>query len=188
MKNLGYLYEELDPYFSALGTVPVGTTSLDTAHTWSGDSSNPFHAYAVTAVKSDGTESFFSELAENNDRDHDGLTDSDETSLGTNKNNPDTDGDGLNDGDEQAYSTNPLVKDTDGDTFSDYEEIQAGTDPLDPNSVPETTAYVSPSGDCNGKTPCYSTIQEAIDAARNGAVILIAQGTYTESFLMLSST
>ncbi len=92
--------------------------------------------YAVTAVKSDGGESFFSGLAQNNDRDHDGLTDAEEASSGTNPINPDTDGDGLKDDEEDAYGTDPLVTDTDGDGYSDWEEIQAGSDPLDENSVP----------------------------------------------------
>jgi len=41
--------------------------------------------------------------------------------------------------------------------------------------------YVDPSGSCNGYTPCYDTIQAAIDAAVSGAVILVKQGTYPES-------
>ncbi|HKI48187.1 MAG TPA: IPTL-CTERM sorting domain-containing protein, partial [Desulfobacteria bacterium] len=78
----------------------------------------------------------FSYLEQNNDRDHDGISDEEEATLGTNPDNPDSDGDGLIDGDERAYMTNPLVKDTDGDTFSDFDEIEAGSDPLDPNSIP----------------------------------------------------
>jgi len=92
--------------------------------------------HAVTAVKSDGTESFFSNLAQNNNRDHDGLTDEEEVSGGTNPNNPDSDGDCLNDGKETSYGTNPLVKDTDGDGYNDYIEIKWQSDPLDPSSVP----------------------------------------------------
>jgi len=101
--------------------------------------------YAVTAVKSDGTESFFSNPAQNNDRDHDGMTDVEAAADGTNPDNPDSDGDGLNDGEEASYGANPLVKDTDGDTFNDYVEIQEGSDPLDPNSFPAV-----PRPDCSG--------------------------------------
>ena len=52
-------------------------------------------------------------------------------------------------------------------------------------TIPETpvTLYVtSDDGDCGGKEPCYNSIQEAINDAENGSVILIAGGTYTEAF------
>ena len=44
--------------------------------------------------------------------------------------------------------------------------------------------YVSLSGDCGDKTPCYDSIQEAIDAASTGSLISIAQGTYDESIVL----
>ena len=74
----------------------------------------------------------------NSDTDGDGLTDAEETSLGTNPLNPDTDGDGLTDGDEVLiYGTNPLNIDTDGDGFDDaVEVIQYGSDPLDVTATP----------------------------------------------------
>lgn len=87
-----YSVAELDPYFAKVATVTAGTTSYDSVDQWSSDSSTQVMTYAVTAVKSDGIESFFSDLAQNNDRDHDGLTDEEEASLGTNPTNPDTDG------------------------------------------------------------------------------------------------
>ena len=67
-----------------------------------------------------------------NDKDGDGLTDSEESKLGTDPLNPDTDGEGISDGDEvQIYGTNPLMQDTDGDGLTDYEEIfKYKTDPL----------------------------------------------------------
>ncbi|MCD6296837.1 MAG: carboxypeptidase regulatory-like domain-containing protein, partial [Deltaproteobacteria bacterium] len=139
-----YAVAELDPYFAKIATVAAGTTSYDSTDQWSSESSIQVMTYAVTAVKSDGSESFFSDLAQNNDRDHDGLTDGEEASLGTNATNPDTDGDGLKDGEEEAYGTDPLLTDTDGDGYSDYEEIQAGSNPLDENSVPTCP------GDANG--------------------------------------
>ncbi len=47
------------------------------------------------------------------DSDNDGLTDLQETFIGTNPNNPDTDGDGTTDGDEVfVYLTNPLSQNT----------------------------------------------------------------------------
>ena len=44
-----------------------------------------------------------------------------------------------------------------------------------------TNTYVSKDGTCGGKSPCYTAIQAAIDAATTGAVIMVAQGTYAES-------
>ena len=71
------------------------------------------------------------------DSDNDGLTDAEESALGTDPSNPDTDGDGLKDGEEvNVYSTDPLNPDMDGDGFNDGEEISAGTDPNDSSSMP----------------------------------------------------
>lgn len=47
-----------------------------------------------------------------------------------------------------------------------------------------TILYVNTDGLCGDKTPCYDSIQEAINAASTGAVILIAQGTYDESLVL----
>ena len=67
------------------------------------------------------------------DSDHDGLTDIEEASLGTDLHNLDTDGDGLTDGDEvHKYHTNPLKADTDDDGFSDGQEVKSGHNPLGP--------------------------------------------------------
>lgn len=44
--------------------------------------------------------------------------------------------------------------------------------------------YVSKDGKCVGRIPCYTSIQEAINAANTRAVIWIAQGTYTESITL----
>ena len=41
-------------------------------------------------------------------------------------------------------------------------------------------SYVSSDGTCGGNTPCYSTIQEAIDAASSGTTIHIFEGSYNE--------
>jgi hypothetical protein len=42
------------------------------------------------------------------DSDHDGLSDLQETALGTDPHNPDTDGDGFSDGEEVMNGFNPL--------------------------------------------------------------------------------
>lgn len=65
------------------------------------------------------------------DSDHDGLTDTEEASAGTDIHNPDTDSDGLSDGDEvHIWKTDPLAKDTDGDGFTDGQEVKNGYNPL----------------------------------------------------------
>ena len=38
--------------------------------------------------------------------------------------------------------------------------------------------YVAPDGTCGGATPCYTTIQAAVDAAGDGDTIKVAAGTY----------
>jgi len=43
-----------------------------------------------------------------------------------------------------------------------------------------TTRYVAPAGNCGGASPCYATVQAAVDAASEGDVIKVAQGTYTD--------
>ncbi len=64
------------------------------------------------------------------DTDGDGLSDKEELDSKTDPLNPDTDGDGLRDGDEIAYGANPRSKDTDGDTLPDGQEVQQGTSPI----------------------------------------------------------
>jgi len=42
------------------------------------------------------------------------------------------------------------------------------------------TYYVAPGGDCNGATPCYSSVQDAVDAVDDpGDVVKVATGIYT---------
>ncbi|MCG6881146.1 MAG: S8 family serine peptidase [Deltaproteobacteria bacterium] len=43
-----------------------------------------------------------------------------------------------------------------------------------------STLYVNSTGNCSGKTPCYSTLQQAINAANSGDTIKIAGGTLGE--------
>ena len=50
-----------------------------------------------------------------------------------------------------------------------------------------STLYVDPSGWCGGNTPCYTTIQAAINAAGSGVVIKIKEGTYNESIVLSTS-
>jgi len=65
------------------------------------------------------------------DTDGDGLTDDDESIIGTDPKDPDTDGDGLLDGEEvNRFRTDPKNPDTDYGGASDGEEIKAGTNPV----------------------------------------------------------
>jgi hypothetical protein len=47
-----------------------------------------------------------------------------------------------------------------------------------------TVLYVEPLGSCGDNTPCYSTIQEAIDDALSGGTIRIAKGDYYENLTL----
>ena len=40
--------------------------------------------------------------------------------------------------------------------------------------------YVAPDGDCGGASPCYDSVQAAVNAAEAGDVIKVATGVYTE--------
>ncbi|MBC8176585.1 MAG: S8 family serine peptidase [Deltaproteobacteria bacterium] len=50
-----------------------------------------------------------------------------------------------------------------------------------------STLYVDTSGSCGGNTPCYTTVQGAIDAAGTGATIKILQGSYSEDVTLSTS-
>lgn len=64
------------------------------------------------------------------DSDSDGLSDDEESTLGTNPNLIDSDNDGLNDYEEvKIYLTNPLNPDSDGDGYLDGAEVKSGYDP-----------------------------------------------------------
>ena len=114
----------------------TAATVYEPGHPWAADASVPRRTYAVSAVMADGHESFLSNEVSNDDRDHDGLSDLEETARGTGVANPDSDGDGLTDGDEVLRNSNPLQKDSDGDGAADGNEVLAGSDPLDPASTP----------------------------------------------------
>jgi len=47
--------------------------------------------------------------------------------------------------------------------------------------------YVSSDGSCGGNTPCYTTIQSAIDAASSGSVIKVLAGSYSENVSLSTS-
>ena len=136
-----YSKEVDEPYLKHMGNTKM--KYFETGHPWAENASIKTRVYAVSAIKDDGTESFLSTMAKNNDRDHDGLSDEKEVSLGTDVNNPDTDGDKLKDGEEYIYGTNPLKADTDEDLYNDYGEIRAGSDPLAKDSIPSILGSVT---------------------------------------------
>ena len=70
------------------------------------------------------------------DDDNDGLTDSEESVLGTDPLLADTDDDGLSDSEEIVWGTDPLDPYTDADSFKDGMEALAGYDPLDGGDYP----------------------------------------------------
>ena len=131
-----YARNEQSPVMKQIGTSHL--LSFETGELWAVTNDIPVRIYAVSSVNSEGRESFLSSFVRNDDRDNDGLSDTEETKLGTNPDIPDTDEDGLNDGDETYHGTNPLLADTDRDGYSDYEEVQADSDPLDDQSIPDT--------------------------------------------------
>lgn len=80
--------------------------------------------------------------AQTADADRDGLSDSEEDTLGTSKEAADTDEDGLSDRAEvRTFSTDPLRADTDGDGVPDGAEVRRGDNPkgdgklLDPGAA-----------------------------------------------------
>jgi YD repeat-containing protein len=52
---------------------------------------------------------------------------------------------------------------------------------------PAAVVFVEPSGGCNGNTPCFSSIQEAIGVVATGGTIRVAQATYRENLLVDSA-
>ncbi len=108
-------------------------TPMNAASLWSTTDSSPVLAEAI---------------AWNTDSDRDGLTDHEETLLGTNRLAKDSDNDSIPDFDEvKTYGTNPLLADSDGDGVSDFDEINSSrTNPLTPEmdlSSVETVAIVN---------------------------------------------
>lgn len=65
----------------------------------------------------------------NEDTDEDGISDEEESIIGTDPKDSDTDNDRLTDGFEYTYWYDPLEEDVDGDGRSDLKEYQDGTDP-----------------------------------------------------------
>jgi len=141
-----------------------------------------------------------STIPTNSDTDADALIDGDEVTNGTDAHNPDTDADGLEDGPEvNTYGTSPTNDDTDVDGFTDYEEIvtieSVATDWSDPIVVdddypgdpfpgdpgashPDEDGHLQTPGDTNHAP--FDAIQEGINIATAGQVVVVMPGTYDE--------
>ncbi|MBN1268367.1 MAG: right-handed parallel beta-helix repeat-containing protein, partial [Kiritimatiellae bacterium] len=120
------------------------------------------------------------------DWDNDDLPNVDEYHYGSSLTNSDSDADGLPDGWEATNGGNPAVysdimADPDGDGIGNYYEHDRGTSGTDPASVPAPSLYVDPSapsgGDGSQSAP-FNTIQAAIEAAGDLAIIELGSGTY----------
>ena len=85
---------------------------------------------AATATQTAAVNQTQTALAAGPDADGDGLSDAQESSLGTDPQVADTDGDGLPDGQEvQQFQTDPRNPDSDADLLPDGEEIKRSTNP-----------------------------------------------------------
>lgn len=70
------------------------------------------------------------------DRDRDGLSDEEESVLGTSSTSSDTDADGLFDKEEvETYETDPVDPDTDNDGYQDGAEVKGGYNPKGPGKL-----------------------------------------------------
>jgi hypothetical protein len=105
-------------------------------------------AVGTVTVSKDGTAAGTG--SENISSPGDGSSGTDGTGTGTATgsglpavNGPDADGDGLSDVDETSLGTNPNRADSDADGYTDGEESFAGSDPLDKTSTPGSVALVT---------------------------------------------
>ena len=53
--------------------------------------------------------------------------------------------------------------------------------------TPAVTIFVSSDGKCGVKSPCYDSIQDAIDNPATNIIILVKEGTYAESLSLGSA-
>lgn len=81
----------------------------------------------------------------------------------------DTDGDGLSDAEETNLGTDPNLADTDGDGYDDGFEVDAGTDPVNANSHPEGGLTVR-----GGPAGCSAIVGVRPTAASSMLLVIVA--------------
>ena len=118
------------------------------------------------------------------DADNDGLSNAEESSLGTNPAYEDSDYDFLSDYDEtNIYKTNPLVADTDGDGVVDGTEVSNGSNPLTAETEFSTEATAGIVNESNSVAA-----SAVVTTDNNGAGTLeIKEVTNTDNALISSS-
>jgi len=47
-----------------------------------------------------------------------------------------------------------------------------------------SVAYVEPAGDFGGNSPCYTSVQEAMNAVDSGTTIKISRGVFDEKLIL----
>ena len=112
------------------------------------------------------------------DANHNGLLDMGETDPC----NKDTDNDGMPDGWEVQYGLNSLINDAnenyDGDCASNLLEFLRGTEPNNASSIPKEV----------GAAFAYTSIQQAVNEANPGEIIVAHDGTYQEMINFMGKT
>ncbi len=118
------------------------------------------------------------------DYDSDGLSNDQETSLGTNLFHPDSDGDGMTDGWEVQYGLNPLVfedsnADEDGDSLTNVEEFILGTNPLSADTDNDGE------GDAVDETPSGNDYPLELTIQTTGRLTLTQMIGYDEDYKII---
>ena len=75
---------------------------------------------------------------------------------------------------DESYATQTM-----NTTFMNPPRILQGSLTLQMITLKTDFLYVSKDGLCGGMTPCYATIQEAVDAAQTDSIVRVGQGTFT---------
>lgn len=125
------------------GTVQqiANISSAATSHTFTGLTNDQNYLLKIVTVDKSGNESSgvtqtITPTASFIDSDGDGLSNSQEISLGSNPLSADSDGDGLSDYKENQLGTSLTNSDTDGDGVNDGTEVVTGSNPTDNTSQP----------------------------------------------------